>query len=137
MFGWEELTGQVADIYRSLTPDEQRHVVIYARNYGEAAAIDFFGKRYGLPRATCPHNSYWYWASAVPDMRAAIVMGHVGTLEENLADLQGPGRFAKAELAATTRCEHCMPFENRRMIFVCRDPAFSFKDIWDHEKLFI
>jgi hypothetical protein len=137
MFGWEEFVAQIADIYRKLTPDEQAHCVIYVRNYGEAAAIDFFGKRYGLPHATCAHNNYWYWASPAPAMRVAIVLGGRRPLEENLKDLTGPGRFAKAELAATTSCEHCMPYESGRMLFLCREPSFTFDQIWEHEKHFI
>jgi hypothetical protein len=137
MFGWEEMVAEVAAIYGKLTPDEKRHCVIYVRNYGEAAAIDFFGRRYGLPHATCAHNSYWYWLEPDQVMRAAIIMGDVGTLEGNLADLKGPGRFLEAGLAGTTRCEHGMPFENHRMIFVCRGPTFRFADIWEREKHFI
>ena len=48
----------VANVYRNLTHEEQLQCVIYVRNYGEAAAIDFFGKKYGLPNAQCAHNSY-------------------------------------------------------------------------------
>ncbi len=137
MFGWEELAAQVAAVYRTLAPEEQRHCVIFARNYGEAAAIDFFGQRHGLPRAICPHNSYWYWGSGDEEMQVAIVFGASDSLEENLADLAGPGRFAEVELAATTQCDHCMPFENGRMIFLCRGPHFRFRDIWAEERLFL
>ena len=137
MFGWEEMVAKVAAVYERLTPDERQHTVIYVRNYGEAAALDFFGHRYGLPRATCAHNNYWYWGSGDPDMRVAIVFGDRRTLEDNLADLKGPGRFDDVSLAATTRCEHCRPFENGRMIFVCRGPHFTFEEIWPHERHFI
>jgi 4-amino-4-deoxy-L-arabinose transferase-like glycosyltransferase len=137
MFGWEELVARVAGVYNGLAPDEREHCVIFARNYGEAAAIDFFGPRYGLPRAISPHNSYWFWSTGDDAMRVAIVFGHTTSLEGNLADLQGPGRFDKAELATTTDCGRCMPFENHRMIFVCRGPRFTFREIWPHEKDFI
>ena len=134
MFGWEAMVAQIAVAYNQLTPDERRHAVIYVRNYGEAAAVDFFGRRYGLPRATCAHNSYWYWGSGDPEMRAAIVLGGSRTLEDNLADLVGPGRFDQATLAAATQCEHCRPLENGRMIFICRGPHFTFRQIWADER---
>jgi hypothetical protein len=137
MFGWEEMVAQVAEVYERFTPDEQRHCVIYARNYGEAAAIDFFGKRLGLPRAISPHNSYWFWGPGPDTMRVAIIFGDSETLEENLADLEGPGRFDEVTLAATTRCRHCMPFENNRMIFLCRGPHFTMREIWAGERDFI
>lgn len=137
MFGWEEMVAQVAAVYQTLTPDEKRHCVIFARNYGEAAAIDFFGMRHGLPRAISPHNSYWHWGPGDATMSVAIVFGTTDSLEANLADLGGPGRFDRVELAATTACEHCMPFENHRRIFLCRGPRFTFREIWDEEKDFI
>ena len=137
MFGWEPLVEQIAGVYRRLTPEEQRHCVIFVRNYGEAAAVDFFGKRHGLPPALCGHNSYWYWGPGNVDMRVAIIIGDSYDLQENLGDLSGPGRFKKAELAATTRCALCMPYENGRMIFLCRGPAFTFAQIWPDERGFI
>jgi hypothetical protein len=137
MFGWEEMVEQVAAVYGRLDPEEQRGCVIFARNYGEAAAIDFFGKRHGLPRAVSPHNSYWHWGPGEGAMRVAIVFGDATSLEQNLADLTGPGRFESVELAATTRCQHCMPFENGRMIFLCRGAKFSLQDIWPAERVFI
>jgi hypothetical protein len=135
MFGWEEMVAKVASVYESLTPDEQQHCVIYARNYGEAAAIDFFGGKYGLPRATAPHNSYWYWGTGVEPMRAAIVFGASTDVGRSARDLQP--YFDDVRLAAETDCRHCMPFENHRGIFVGRGPHFSFREIWPKERLFI
>jgi hypothetical protein len=137
MFGWEAMVAQVAAAYERLTPDERLHTVIYVRNYGQAAAVDFFGRRYGLPKATCAHNNYWYWGPGDPEMRVAIVVGARRTLEDNLADLKDPGRFDEATLAATTHCEHCRPSENGRMIFICRGPHFTFQEIWPAERHFI
>lgn len=137
MFGWEELAAQIGATYQQLTPEEQAHCVIFARNYGQAGAIDLFGPRYGLPPATCPHNSYWFWGPGRDDMQVAILIGRIGTLEENLADLTGPGRFDTAQHVTTTDCGPCMPFENHRMIFLCRGPHFTFKAIWASEKEFL
>ncbi|HOC25223.1 MAG TPA: glycosyltransferase family 39 protein [bacterium] len=139
MFGWEEMVGQVAAIYRQLTPEEQTGCVIYVRNYGQAAAIDFFGRRYGLPPALCPHNNYWLWGRSRLNqpMTVAIIMGAHRTTEENLADLQGPGRFTQVELAATTHHSYAMPHENGRQFFICRGPQFSLAQIWPGEKEFI
>jgi len=135
-FGWERLVEQVAGIYRGLDDDERRHCVIYVRNYGEAAAIDFFGRRYDLPRAICPHNSYWFWGPGDTEMRVAIVMGGSRVEEENRADLEGPDRFGEVALAAVTDCRHCMPFERGRQLFVCREPRFTFAEIWEGERFF-
>ncbi|HET8946572.1 MAG TPA: glycosyltransferase family 39 protein [Candidatus Polarisedimenticolia bacterium] len=137
MFGWEETVAKVAGIYRALTPEEQRHTAIYARNYGEAAAVDFFGRQYGLPRATSGHNNYWYWGPPPDDTQVIIVFGRSNDVEDALADLRAPGRCGEATLGDVTSCEHCMPFENGRPLLVCRQPQFTLKRIWPGEKHFI
>lgn len=60
-FGWEEMVQKVARYYHSLPEEERRKTAIYTGNYGEAAAIDFYGPRYGLPRAISGHQSYFLW----------------------------------------------------------------------------
>jgi len=137
MFGWEETVAKVAAIYRTLTPEEQRHTAIYARNYGEAAAIDFFGRRLGLPPASSPHNNYWYWGPPPDDTQVILVFGRSNDVEDSLADLRSPGRCEEATLGDVTDCGHCMPFENRRPLLVCRRPQFTFRQIWPGEKEFI
>ncbi len=63
MHGWPELASLVARVYQSLPPDERAQAGIYAQNYGEAAAIDFFGRQYGLPPAISGHNQYYLWGT--------------------------------------------------------------------------
>jgi hypothetical protein len=63
MHGWHELAATVAQIYRGLPPAERAQAAIYASNYGEAAAIDFFGTEYGLPPVLSGHNQYWIWGT--------------------------------------------------------------------------
>ena len=60
-FGWEEMTAKVAEVYHSLPPEERDQAAIFADNYGEAGAIDLFGKRYNLPKAISGHQSYHLW----------------------------------------------------------------------------
>lgn len=61
MHGWPQLAQTVARVYESLPPQERSEAAIYTSNYGEASAIDFFGKAYGLPPAVSGHNNYWIW----------------------------------------------------------------------------
>ena len=135
MFGWEEFTATIAGIYKTLTPEEQAGCLIYVRNYGEAAAVDFYGPKYGLPKAACAHNSYWYWGPPQWDGGVAIIMGDSRDPQASSADLST--YFETVVLAGTTRCEFCMPYENNRAIFLCRRARFSFQEIWPGEKDFI
>src|SRR5215207_3234800 len=57
MHGWEEMTAEVARVYNSLPAEERARCAVFARNYGEAGAIDFFGARHGLPKAIGKHQN--------------------------------------------------------------------------------
>ena len=63
MIGWPEMAGTIAAVYASIPPGERSRVMIYTANYGEAAALDFFGSAYGLPPATSHHNQYYLWGT--------------------------------------------------------------------------
>ncbi len=75
MFGWEEIAQRVAVYYRTLSPEEQRKTAIFANNYGEGGAIDFFGPKYGLPKAIGVHQSYWIWGPRGYTGESMIVLG--------------------------------------------------------------
>ena len=61
MFGWEQMAQTVAAYYNTLSPEEKRNTAIFANNYGDGGAIDFFGPKYGLPKSIGGHQSYWIW----------------------------------------------------------------------------
>ncbi len=63
-FGWEDLAKTVSAAYQTLPENERSKTIIYARNYGEAGAIDYFRGKYDLPPVVCPHNSCWFWGWA-------------------------------------------------------------------------
>jgi hypothetical protein len=112
MFGWEDLVRRVARVYDSLPPAERAKCAIFAVNYGEAGAIDFFGPRYGLPPAISSHNNYWLWGTHGATGEVVILVG--GDRDDRHAD------FRSAVLADTTSCAYCMPYENGAPIFLCR-----------------
>ena len=60
-FGWEEMVREVARYYHSLPEAERKKTGIYTSNYGEAGAIDFYGPKYGLPKAISGHQNYFLW----------------------------------------------------------------------------
>src|SRR5262249_33667171 len=51
--GWRALEKQVAAIYQSLPSEDRARTAIMTMNYGEAAAIDVFGRADHLPPALC------------------------------------------------------------------------------------
>ncbi len=70
MVGWPELAAQVDEQLRALEGEIE---VVLASNYGNAAAIELFGKQ--AARVTSPHNSYWFWSRDAA-LDAALVVGY-------------------------------------------------------------
>lgn len=134
-FGWKEMVDTVASVYKRLTPEEQSRCFIYVRNYGEAAAIDFFGKELRLPNARCGHNNYWLWGPGEQTGEIAIIFGNSRNLEDNYADFRR--RWKQVELVSTTNAKHCMPYENGRMIFICKGMNTTFQQLWPTERFYI
>jgi 4-amino-4-deoxy-L-arabinose transferase-like glycosyltransferase len=60
-FGWEEIVAETAQAWNRLSPTERRDCGIFAQDYGQAGAIDFLGRRYGLPPALSGHQTYFLW----------------------------------------------------------------------------
>ena len=78
-FGWEEMTREVARVYNSLPANERIVTAIFANSYGQAGAIDYFGPKYGLPKAISNHQSYWLWGPREYTGEIVIVLGSDGT----------------------------------------------------------
>jgi hypothetical protein len=127
MFGWPEMTATVAKVYDSLPPDERARTAIFAQNYGEAAAIDFFGPRYGLPKAISGAMSYYIWG---PGNRDANVLIAIGAGETTLKRL-----FASVEQVATVGTEYSMPDEHVP-VYLCRNPKLPLKQVWPLAKAY-
>ncbi|UFX42591.1 glycosyltransferase family 39 protein [Bradyrhizobium sp. 41S5] len=125
-FGWRELEQKVAKAYKSLTADERTRVAIVAANYGQASAIDVYGKADGLPPAISGHNQYWLWGPR----------GYSGSLAIHVGG--DPERWQRAcqslEIVDRTDNAFAMPYENNRPIFICRGLRVPLTQIWDKLK---
>jgi hypothetical protein len=128
MFGWEEMTETVARVYHSLAEEERARCAVFASNYGEAGAIDFYGPRRGLPKALSGHQNYFLWGPRDYTGECVITVG------EELADVQKS--FDSVEHAATFTHPHVIPHENNTPVFVCRRPKRPLKEIWPDVKCF-
>ncbi|MGE5326977.1 MAG: ArnT family glycosyltransferase [Deltaproteobacteria bacterium] len=129
MFGWPEMVGKVAEVYDQLSPQEKSQCAIFAQNYGEAGAVDFFGPRYGLPPALSGHNNYFLWGPRGYSGEVLIVMGD---RRENLERY-----FNQVELGAVFQHPYVMPYENHLPIWICRGAKVPLKDLWPRVKMYI
>jgi hypothetical protein len=130
--GWPEMVAQVADVYHSLPPDEQARVVIYAGDYGEASAIDYFGPRYGLPPAISNNNAFQVWGPGDRPGDVAIVVGSrfsPSSYDPGAVNLYR--LFADVSLFANIDGSPGSPsWEQQVPIYICRQPLVSLPDIW-------
>jgi hypothetical protein len=126
MHGWPEMVAEVARVHRSLPPEERAKAGIYAQNYGEAGAIDILGRELGLPWATSGHNNYFLWGPQASG-EVMIVLG--GDEEDNRR------ACPRLERAGTTRCDHCMPYEDSLPVWICR--GVDVQRLWPELKEFI
>ena len=128
MFGWEDLARRISDVYQSLPEDEKSTARVFARNYGQAGALELFRGRYPLPPVISPHNNYWFWGPG-PDGGTLIIIG--GKPEENRQ------AFEHVEEVARTSCRLCMPYERNVPIYIGRGWKLPLNAIWPGQKRFI
>ena len=74
MFGWPEFADSVARVASTLTPGERSRAIVIVDNYGEAGALEMFGKG-RLPRIASQHNNWYLWGPPAWDRSVAIFVG--------------------------------------------------------------
>ena len=94
----------------------------YGENYGEAAAIDVFGRRMGLPPAIGGHNNYYIWGPRGHDGSVMII---IGVNEEHYAAV-----FSSFKIAGRTATLYAMPYETDTPIYVLRGLKVPLEEFW-------
>lgn len=128
MIGWRSYVKEVARAVAALPADERARVAIFTDNYGEAAALDFFGTKEGLPPALSGHNQYWLWGTR----------GHDGSVllrvNEEPASLQP--RCREVALVGRFGTRHAMPYETVAPLTLCRGLQPSLETLWPSLKFY-
>jgi hypothetical protein len=126
--GWRDLEKTVAQIYQSLPPADRSRAAIVASNYGEAAAIDVYGRADNLPPALSGQDQYYFWGPRGYDGAVLIhINGDIDRWRRNCASL---------EVVASFGGPFVMPYENARPIFVCRGIRVGLEKAWPYFKRF-
>jgi len=129
MFGWENIAASVSKVYTLLSHHDQRRAEVFARNYGEAGAIDFFANKYLLPPVICPHNNFWFWGYGDTTRNILIVIG--GNKEDHLR------YFESVDSAGTIESKYSIPYENDQTIFICRGLKEPISEVWKKLRFFM
>jgi hypothetical protein len=123
MTGWREQVEAVAQVYRSLTPTEQAETVLYGRNYGEAGALDFYGRELGLPPVVSLAGSFYSFG---PGDRSGAVIVSLGIEPDGFDSLA----CGSVDLAARVTNPWGVPEERDVPVVVCREPRTTLRELW-------
>ncbi len=125
-FGWEEMVATVTQAYTRLSPEERSGCGIFAQDYGQAGAIDFLGRRYGLPPALSGHQTYFLWGPRGYSGNCLIVLDDKREVLE--------GYFEHVEYVGAS-ADNPYALEREIPVFICRGAKFgSLTEIWPQLK---
>jgi hypothetical protein len=119
---------KVAAVYWSLPPQDRARAVFFGNNYGEAAAIDVFGRRLGLPLAVSGHNNYYIWGPRGHDGSVIII---IGGSTQHYSEL-----FSSFEIAGQIDTPYAMPYETDQPIYVLRGMKMPLQNYWPMVKAY-
>ena len=128
-FGWGELTRVAASAWSSLSIEEQARAIVVTSNYGEAGALNYFGRPLGLPRARSQHNNFFLWG---PGNAEATIVVTVGISPDDLRN-----DFEDVQPTASLTHPLAMPYEREHPVTICRRPKAPLAVIWARGKHFI
>ncbi len=124
-FGWQEMVAVTAQAWNHLPVEQRPDCGIFGQNYGEAGAVDFFGRRYGLPPALSSHQTYFLWGPRGYSGNCLIVIGDRKEALEHL--------FEDVELAGVSDNPYAL--ERHVAVFVCRRAKFgTLAELWPRLK---
>jgi len=115
-FGWNEIVAETAVAWNRLAPEERLDCGIFARDYGQAGAIDFLGRRYGLPPSLSGHQTWFLWGPRGYSGNCLIVLG---ASKEKLERL-----FEHVDYVGTS-ADNPYALEKQIEVFICRGSKFG------------
>lgn len=125
-FGWKEIADETEVAWNQIPAAERSDCGIFAQDYGQAGAIDFFGRRNGLPGAMSGDRTYWLWGPRgysgncmiVLDDRQQVLERYWQNVE--LVGISAPNPYA---------------LEQQIPVFLCKSKKFdSWTNVWPHLK---
>jgi 4-amino-4-deoxy-L-arabinose transferase-like glycosyltransferase len=122
--GWPRFVATVARVWRRLPEAERTRAVIFTGNYGEAGAVDRFGRPLGLPRAYSGHNNFARWGIPPGSAGPVIVLGW-----ERREYLQG----SFVGCVESARIDNGVQLDNEEQggpVWTCRAPAKPWAELW-------
>jgi hypothetical protein len=125
-FGWQEIVDETTVAWNQLAPEERKDCGVFAQDYGQAGAIDFLGRRYGLPASLSGHQTWFLWGPRAYSGNCMIVLDDSrSNLEQLWQHVDYVGTSAASPYA----------LEQQIDVYICRGKKFdSLSGLWPHLK---
>jgi len=115
-FGWKEIADEAAVAWNRIPAAERRDCGIFAQDYGQAGAIDFFGRRQGLPPSLSGHQTYFLWGPRGYSGNCMIVLDDRREVLERL--------WEHVEYVGTS-ADNPYALEKQIDVFLCKGAKFG------------
>jgi hypothetical protein len=127
---WNEIMAKVGNEYHNLTPEEQRHCLIWGRHYSQAGIIDLYRRKYDLPKAISFHSSFYNWVPEFDTNTTFITIS-----DSNLKEEYWHQYFNEVTAVGTIENKYTDNYKwYTHNIFICRKLKFDSSDL---KKLFL
>jgi Dolichyl-phosphate-mannose-protein mannosyltransferase len=125
-FGWQEIVDETAIAWNRIPAAERQDCGIFAQDYGQAGAIDFLGRRYGLPQSLSGHQTWFLWGPRGYSGNCLIVLDdRRKRLEELWEQVEYVGQSADNPYA----------LEKQIDVYICHGSKFgTLTDLWPQLK---
>ena len=125
-FGWQEIVAETAEAWNRIPAEDRKDCGIFAQDYGQAGAIDFLGRAYGLPPALSGDRTYFLWGPRGHSGNCMIVLGDRRKRLEEL--------FDHVEFVGTS-VDNPYALETEIGVFICRGAKFgTLAQLWPQVK---
>jgi hypothetical protein len=125
-FGWREIVDEADVAWNRIPADERHDCGIFAQDYGQAGAIDFFGRRDGLPPALSGHQTWFLWGPRGYSGNCMIVLDDRREVLERL--------WEHVEYVGTS-ADNPYALEKQIDFFLCKDAKFgTLAQFWPNVK---
>ncbi|AFM04306.1 hypothetical protein Fleli_1916 [Bernardetia litoralis DSM 6794] len=125
MIGWKEIATLTAKAYYEIPIQERKNTVIFAQNYGQAGAIDFYGKEFNLPPCISFSNNYLLWSPEKITQKRVIYINN--DLNENIKQ-----NFKKQTLIGQTTDKYAK--EKGTQVWLLENPTKKFEEWYEQTR---
>jgi hypothetical protein len=125
-FGWQEIVAETAVAWNRIPAADRHDCGIFAQDYGQAGAIDFLGRRYGLPQSLSGHQTWFLWGPRGYSGNCMIVLDDRRERLEQLWD--------HVEYVGTS-ADNPYALEKQIDVYICHGSKFgTLTDLWPELK---